>query len=385
MNKSERLGYLDSAHGIAACVVLLHHCYLTSQRTTSYVHFTNAFHSLDNFLSYLTIKLLAAHAAVIFFFVLSGFVLALSLTKHPISYFDFAIRRFFRIYPAFFIAVVLSYICHILLGAKHGLPSDWFERFVVDPDLSLTTLIRHLIMWGTVESKNLDNVVWSLTHEMRISLLFPLILFSVQRYGWRAVAVYGFVSLTCTLWALKTDGIVLTGFKESTFVHSLAATIYFIVFFAAGAVLALNRIKIRAKIEKLHPLTKFLTLLLFIFFILTPIADDNTILCNVVDYIAGLGALGIICMALGFHEFAAILNHKIPAWLGRISYSLYLVHIPIIYVMSQIVDMSAWSFFYVTLVVSIMSLITAELMVRYIEVPGIQLGKIFTPPRKIRT
>ena len=63
-----------------------------------------------------------------------------------------------------------------------------------------------------------------------------------------------------------------------------------------------------------------------------------------------------------------------PIWLGRISYSLYLVHLPILYMVNQTIGAS-WSDLRSSAVVIALSLFSAELMVRLVEFPSIRLGK----------
>jgi peptidoglycan/LPS O-acetylase OafA/YrhL len=92
------------------------------------------------------------------------------------------------------------------------------------------------------------------------------------------------------------------------------------------------------------------------------------------DYANGLGAVGVIALALGVGKFQDMLNHRIPIWLGRVSYSLYLVHMPVLYVASQTFAKGAFTI-PTTIIVIILSLLIAECMVRMIELSGIRLGK----------
>jgi peptidoglycan/LPS O-acetylase OafA/YrhL len=94
----------------------------------------------------------------------------------------------------------------------------------------------------------------------------------------------------------------------------------------------------------------------------------------VADYLRGLGALGLIGLAMGIPKFGASLAHEIPIWLGRISYSLYLVHVPILYAVTQTIG-SSWPTLQTSLVVIALSLIVADFTAKTIEFPFIKLGK----------
>ena len=95
---------------------------------------------------------------------------------------------------------------------------------------------------------------------------------------------------------------------------------------------------------------------------------------SVADYVRAVGAIGLIAFALSVKQFGQALTHGILNWLGRISYSLYLVHIPILYVINQTVGES-WSVVQTSIILVALSLLAAELMARLIEFPAIKVGK----------
>lgn len=92
------------------------------------------------------------------------------------------------------------------------------------------------------------------------------------------------------------------------------------------------------------------------------------------DYVRGVGALGLIAPALGIKKINSGLSHEFLIWLGMISYSLYLVHIPILYVVNQTIGAS-WSVLETSIAFIPLSILAAEIMARLIEFPSIELGK----------
>jgi len=76
-----------------------------------------------------------------------------------------------------------------------------------------------------------------------------------------------------------------------------------------------------------------------------------------------------------------VLELPVLQWLGRISYSVYLVHIPIMYVVFRAITrlnehMGGWKFLVLALPVTIiLTLLVAALTYRWIEVPGMALGR----------
>ena len=368
-----RLNYLDSIRGVAACVVMLHHCWLASTYNFN-ADIAVALSSIENVTHYSLGKLLAGHAAVLTFFVLSGFVLAYSLQKEPMSYAAFAVKRIFRIYPAFVFVILCSYALHRAIGVRHDVSSDFLRNDVINPNISYIALAKHLALWGTIDGNEINGVIWSLVHEIRISAIFPLILLSVIKYRQKAVIYYGVFSLGCTILSLCTTGRLSAGTGETTFIASLLATGFFIVFFAAGALLAIERENVALKIANSPRWKKIVFFTIVAVCLLKSGHDISNIKVITTDYICGAGAVGIIALALGIQKFRSVLNHSVPIWLGRISYSLYLVHLPILYMVNQTIGAS-WSDLRSSAVVIALSLFSAELMVRLVEFPSIRLGK----------
>ena len=87
-----RYDSLDSMRGIAAALVVLNHCYCA---------FADKSEGAVWWLANTPLRMLVSgRPSVILFFVLSGFVLAVSLEK-GMKYRDFVVRRFCRIYLPF--------------------------------------------------------------------------------------------------------------------------------------------------------------------------------------------------------------------------------------------------------------------------------------------
>ncbi len=124
-----RVRSLDSLRGIAALMVVLHHCAIT--------YFPE---SRPSWITHTPLRLLVdGHAAVLTFFALSGFVLFHSFTNvDRFDYFPYIVKRFTRIYPAFGAAVLLSAALWVLVK-PHPIPAlgAWFNNYSWQPPWSL--------------------------------------------------------------------------------------------------------------------------------------------------------------------------------------------------------------------------------------------------------
>jgi peptidoglycan/LPS O-acetylase OafA/YrhL len=112
--------------------------------------------------------------------------------------------------------------------------------------------------------------------------------------------------------------------------YNLMMTFHYTAFFILGILVARNLAAISAWYRSLSRVSRAALLLTsFLFYNLsTPIDHISSRLVAFVigDWGVALGAIGYI--VIGLHSTVArrILNSAIPAFLGRISYSLYLVH-----------------------------------------------------------
>lgn len=366
-----RIAYLDSIRGIAALGVVAYHCWLAAD-VRQRLGLIGPPHSAASLALEGMAKFFeAGRAAVMLFFVLSGFVLARSLARSGTSYAGYAIKRVLRIYPAFLVVVLVSYALHVGLGPRPHATSVLMDR-VFEPDVSPAGLVKTLALWGTSDSVNLDLVVWSLVHEMRISLIFPLILWTVQNGGRRSLAAWSVLSLGCTLGLYAMTGQAAFGFTEATLAETLLVTGYFVVFFACGAYLAIQADRAARLTAGLKPPIQWALIVLSVFIFLKADHGASTLGTCLVDYAHGAAAVAIIALALGVARLERALSHRTLIWLGRISYSLYLVHLPILYVIYVFFADRPW---FAGAAIVVLSLAVAEFMARFVEFPFMALGK----------
>jgi peptidoglycan/LPS O-acetylase OafA/YrhL len=159
---------LQSLRGLAALAVVVHHC--------------GFYYGYDAALWRVFEICINAHAAVVLFYVLSGFVLYLALRRSPLSaraIATFYLRRAGRIYPALWLAATLALAYVVVFGGRPFAPtvSSWFEPAYRTAHLSpIKTLAAYLGL-----SHALPLPMWSITIELAASLLMPVIVFSAGR------------------------------------------------------------------------------------------------------------------------------------------------------------------------------------------------------------
>lgn len=247
-------------------------------------------------------------SAVDLFFVLSGFVLALSVSAKLVPYWDFLLRRVFRIYPAYLAAIVISVVLQRSYGA--------FPASGVNPDIApllshritIQALLRYAVLIGPgVKPEKLLPVVWSLIIEMRVSLGFPLLM---------------------TVVASKTIRRQLSIWTAATVAGFVVPAIAYIPFFVLGILIADNLVLVRSVARGLGRFSSGLLFLVAIALHHWPATViHNRQLADIADE---LSAAIVIVLAMEVSPLRKILSCSAAAFLGRVSYSFYLIHFPIL-------------------------------------------------------
>ncbi len=191
MNPPDRLGFhprIEALRGIAAMLVAGSH---SSQAPLGRLRLfsepvLDASEPIWGMLARAMRYALNAHGAVILFFVLSGFVLSLSLDRGPsklsASARRFFIARIFRLYPGCFFAVSLFALLYFCVGAS--LPN-------VDPTrYSLSSILRNALLLD----HSINGVMWTVQIEL---WAMPLV-FAAHRLR-RRVGEVGVVALSVAL------------------------------------------------------------------------------------------------------------------------------------------------------------------------------------------
>jgi peptidoglycan/LPS O-acetylase OafA/YrhL len=373
--EGRRWDSLDALRGIAAFLVVTFHC---AQVSTGFAAARNplslsAWLDMWSWLKFTPLRLLVASGppAVVLFFALSGFVLSLPFLRssRQRGYGEFAIKRLCRIYPPFAFAVLVSAVLYALV-APSSIPelSPWFNTVLWDRPLSLDYIIRNLMMTGLPHDMTLDLVMWSLVHELRISLIFPLLFLATRR--WPVASVVGSLGLglACTA--------ALAGNEATNLVTSLIDTARFVPLFVAGIVVAANVGAIRAGVARLPGR---IVAFLWVASVVLLMAPGPSV-SNYYDFIWGAGAVGLLVLTAGSLSADRLLSVPPLVWLGRVSYSLYLIHVPLLIAVVHLTYGMLPLWVTISGVVAL-SLVSAELMHRFVEKPSIWLGRRLTAPR----
>lgn len=274
-----QLDYLDGWRGIAISLLLIGH-----------------------FVPYWRIEF-AGTLGVHLFFVLSGFLMTRQLFMHKVPLSTFYKRRMSRIFPALYVFITLTILCHLILG----LPVSWEEA------LGATALIRNYYPNGFTGALPFDHI-WSLSVEEHSYILLSGLVILFRNKIEKQRIVLGILSCCCILMAAVYEarfaGPLLYGDK---LVHTEVAA--FGIFFSGFLLLCF-----RNGINKTVPPFSFYALPII------AVASYNISAPYPVTMLLGLGTLSLMINIL----------HQAPDWILRVlsftglrkmglwSYSLYL-------------------------------------------------------------
>jgi peptidoglycan/LPS O-acetylase OafA/YrhL len=356
---------LDSLRGLAACAVVLCHA----------GNVTPGVYDRPHELWWLTMTplaiLRAGHAAVIFFFVLSGFVLALPFLKGAVAYPGFVARRICRIWIPYATAMVIAVGCAVWFY-PNPVPelSSWANRPLGPPSSEL--MLDHLLLVRSFPNGTYNPVIWSLVHEMRISLVFPLLVLVLRLGAWwrvlSAAATLSVASLVVErlpIWSGPTD---------------VPITLHYAGLFVLGMLLAREMPKLQALCAGLSTRTKAgLWLLALMCYGHQAWIFPYSRLQQIPLYRDGLIAAAVtifIIFALSPSRFSTFLERKPLVFLGKMSYSIYLYHAIILLslvhsLFGQVPLGLLW------IATGVLTLAIAALAYQLIEMPSIWLGRFF--------
>lgn len=265
------------------------------------------------------------------FFVLSGFLITTLLLKeyqrnNTFSIKAFYIRRVFRLFPALY--VLLLFILAASLLFKEG-----NEQLPVIQEVISSALYVNNIswVWGWTHTVFLVHT-WSLACEEQFYLLWPwILLIALARNGLKALTIccflfIGAVSLLKITGSLSPIGYSL--FQESIFTGCLAALLIWS---------DMKGLKINSRLA--------LILLIIILAIgLLPFPYFNEISERGGKTTAGLLTAFLITGLIQNPEstVARMLSGRLLGYIGKISYALYLWHVPVYLVFKYHSPLNTW-------------------------------------------
>ena len=318
----QRLIEIDSLRGVAALSVVA-------------FHFTYKYGELYGYASPLPFHASWGYLGVNLFFVISGFVIFMTLDRTRVPM-DFVVSRASRLYPSYWTALLLTFaITHAL-----GLPGK---------EVSAGTLLLNIPMFQQLFNVPLvDNVYWTLL----VELLFYALAFALYLAGWLHHVLRALVLLL----ALR-----LGYHFTSTLLHvDLPWRISQLLILEAIPFFALGIVAYRLAVRRAPDARPDIAVALLA---LASLWADSPLMALV-----GLGCfLAVWLAAAGRLPF---LQWRILVWFGVISYPLYLVHENIGWSIMRRLEAAGWRSTASVLVTTLLVVALAAAVSRGVERPA---------------
>jgi peptidoglycan/LPS O-acetylase OafA/YrhL len=266
---------------------------------------------------------LAYSLGLFLFFLLAGYLLSWSederMRNGTYSVRSYALRRIFRILPAYYVAVVID----IAMLPRPNISVE---------DVLLNTSFLYVVL-NPLSSNTLDGAFWSLTSEVICYLLLPFIIVMLPWLRRRVVVLFIVLGLLFVLSSSAREYIAYSGLSEEMLERGTINLLYLsqlpshLFLFISGVLLRMMVERLGNNQAKLwwRPLVASVLLLASVSLYVSHPFFASPLVFGLAD--GEIVAVGFFASAvLGAPFLRRVLRWKPLAFIGVISYSLYLLH-----------------------------------------------------------
>jgi peptidoglycan/LPS O-acetylase OafA/YrhL len=357
--KSSYFPALDGLRGLAILLVVAHHNF----KFTSYFSF-----------GWLGVDL---------FFVLSGFLITdilLRALDKPHFLRNFYVRRVLRIFPLFYLSIVICLLILPNIKALH-LNADYY---INNQGWLWAYLQNWLFIFKEPYGDSILLHTWSLAVEEQFYLVWPLVILLVRRQkvllGIALGALVLVIAVRYILWAMQIEGLPYWSFYTFTRVDGLCV---------GSALALLMRVNLEFLNKWLYLVVSAIAFVNFGFYFVNKQFDFTMPYLAITGYTTFTLVFGIVVYEAVRAESGLIqwlLNNRFLKFFGRISYGLYVYHWPIYILLFD--RLTNWSVahgiagaglapFLSAMVITVIAIIVSVLSYRYFERPFLKLKEKF--------
>jgi len=176
--------------GLAAFGVVLYHVREDLWVGWNALRGASSASAFDKTVAWLSIPTPFLGSGVILFFLLSGFCISLPYVGNnarKLNLEEYAIRRFFRIYPPYLIAIIVTLIIEFILLKAYSLPVAPYTSYLANV---------FMVQNYTTGPLTSNGALWTLPVELELYIAFPVVYYLLKNWGNNAlIIITGIVSL----------------------------------------------------------------------------------------------------------------------------------------------------------------------------------------------
>jgi peptidoglycan/LPS O-acetylase OafA/YrhL len=347
-DREKRFGSIDGIRGFLALSVFFHHFIFTYYWKVDGSWQLPLEVTIPNF----------GIVGVSIFFMITGFLFFTRIMdiERPVGWAALYKSRIFRIYPLYVFALI---VMSLIIFSNTGFQAND----------SLIALLKQYIKWilfvgGSINQFSETNLIiagveWTLKYEWLYYFLLPLIF-----YISRSLGRWGLFLLVFLAVFLYYKPVQISPFFSSVY----------LIFFAIGATVSQISHKYKESFTKKDNLMSTLSLSLFILLLVYPNAFDSIhiLMMSILFFLVAIG-----------NSMFGIFSTRAAIVLGEISYSIYLLHGIILYIIFtelspiDISDFTIQEFMFFMPILSIVVVVISTITFLTIERPFIQVGRKF--------
>ncbi|MGV0923096.1 acyltransferase family protein [Empedobacter tilapiae] len=293
--QNKRIDIIDGFRVLAILIVMLYHFYSSFLNHYQYNFDSSIFHF--------------GHLGVQFFFIISGFVIFMTL-KNTKNLLEFIKKRYMRLMPGMLVCSIITFSIYNIFDTTFYPPAKDFKNLLfsntfISPSVPNKLFNTHL--------DYIDSSYWSLWVEIIFYSLISILYFLNKRY---AILNYSIIAIGSTiLWYFFGTEDNVLNISIHNKIHKIINYIPFInllIWFLVGIVISKLFINIKNYSYNFY--------LIFLFVLIFITSKDIE-----VKYFTGISAL-IWFIFLYKNHWLNFLGGNLIAKLGRSSYSIYLIH-----------------------------------------------------------
>ncbi len=390
MNR-KRLPALDGLRGVGATIVVVYHTLLQSDWFRRGMYDFDASAPLSWLVTISPLRVfLDGRLAVLSFFVLSGFVLSRGYWRgSPTRWGGYYVRRGLRLFPPVLasgvVAVLLLSVTQILTGVGHG----WVDLGAAGT--SVGHLMANMGLLG-LSNAPLNVVWWSMRWEVWFSIVMPALFVALAVLGCGPNRRFRAAPLVCGMTCIAA--VSLQPLIRHTFeVPSWASrAILYLPMFGVGTALAAlepwlheNR-WLRGRFWGWIALGVMFAMMASRGPLGALRAGHHLDLGLASGLMQGLSLTGVViavALLVGWPPATRAMSVRPVLWIGTRSYSLYLVHLPLVGLLAALFSVDTAPVWFVVLCLAA-SLALAAVFYRLVEAPSTRLSSRFGRARTRR-
>jgi peptidoglycan/LPS O-acetylase OafA/YrhL len=306
-------------------------------------------------------------SAVYVFMILSGFVITHLLLEKRESYVPWLVRRFFRLFPVYFVCLIFSILIlewrdyfsgHVawsqsLARMRTSSETQFFWQHLIAHLTMLHGLLPDQVLYHS--SNALLGTAWSISLEWQFYILAPLAVWLLLSWRGQVLVVFSVIGI----YAYEHGYLGRYGAPSSL----LAMSGYFIVGITSRLALLSGSMFGR--------MPAFFLCMAILMIVLSANDADALIVWAV--------SFGLVAFRENFAVIRGLLTNSASRFLGRISYPIYLVHLPLFFTTAYIAvrywpHISQMRMLVLLLLTSALAILAAYVLHRVVEKPGMILG-----------